>query len=83
MVIPNAETIEQAASQILGLPVSQVGDQIRELREFGDGRERKIGAPGITADFCNGYTLGLQTARTMMANSAVLAVANVDPNQIL
>lgn len=83
MIAPNVEMIEEAAGQIGQLPISLAGAQLRELGAFGAERAKEIGAAGLSVDFQIGYQLGLQTARSILAGSAVLALAGVKPSDVL
>jgi hypothetical protein len=83
MIAPNAETIEMAADNLKSVPDFIQKSQIQELQSFGDVRAQGIGASGLTEDFKVGYALGLQTARMILATSAVLAIKGVDPLQVL
>jgi hypothetical protein len=85
MQIPAAEQIEGAADSITTLSDFVRTDQLAELREaMGADTIKKLGAPLTTSDDFNiGYTLGLQVARTMLSNSAKLAIAGIDPGDLL
>jgi hypothetical protein len=83
MQIPAAMFIESAADDLSKLPDSVRADQLKELASFGDARATQIGASGLSDDFKAGYTLGLQVARTMLAQSAALAIANINPDDLL
>lgn len=83
MQIPAAMYIESAADSISTLTDFVRTDQQKELSSFGDVRAQRIGATGLSGDFRSGYQLGLQVARTMLAGSAILAMAHVKASDLL
>lgn len=72
MQVPAVAFIEMAADHLTQVPKGIVEDQRRELREFGNGRAREIGATGLTEDFVRGYELGLETARMLLLCAPVV-----------
>jgi len=84
MLSPPVMMIEMAAESLKDLLPGWLQESQRsELRSFGDGRAKKLGATGVTKDFMIGYELGLATARTILRGSAVLALAKVKPEDVL
>jgi len=83
MQIPAAMFIESAADQMPKLSDFVRNDQLKELASFGDLRAQELGASGLSDDFKIGYTLGLQTARTVVAGSPALMVKGVKPDDVL
>lgn len=83
MQIPAAMFIESAADALQKLNPAARLDQQRELQSFGAARAQALGASGLSADLALGYELGLQTARTVLAGSAVLIMKGVDPKEVL
>ena len=85
MLVPNAETIEQAIDSLPALPVWMDVDQTKELHEaLGADRLVKLGTTvPLSTDLIVGYRLGLATARTVLAGSATLILANVKPEDVL
>jgi len=74
MNIPSGEIIEEAVSSIVNLPAWAKQDQLKELHSaVGD----------KTQDFQDGYTLGLQVARQVLAGNDALIIANVKPGDVL
>ena len=82
-VAPNAEQIETAADSLKSADQKMLQAQAKELISFGPGRAEALGASSLTEDFQLGYTLGLQTARTVLAGSVALALKDVDPKDVL
>ena len=69
MIVPNAETIEGATDHLKTLPPAIEADQLKELRAaMGSKYTEEMGA---------GYLLGLETARSMIRTSTVIALSNV------
>ena len=83
MIVPSAEILEETQESSWPVPEPTANLQLKELDEWGPFRARKLGASSLTPDFILGYVFGLQVARTMIANSAVLALAKIDPNDVL
>jgi hypothetical protein len=71
------------ADGIKSLPPAIAVAQQNELSSFGDASAQALGASGVNEDFRLGYTLGLATARAVLATSAVLSMNNIDPRNIL
>ena len=84
MIVPPAEIIEGVADNFILVKQDTLFlHQANELCSLGSARMKKIGVNILTADFILGYEFGLQVARAMVANSAAVAVANVDPKNVL
>jgi len=83
MLSPAVMFIESAIDDLENVPQNIADSQKRELYSLGDARAQKAGASGVTTDFTAGYVLGLQTARIILADSAVLATNGVDPKDVL
>lgn len=78
MQSPNAEQIETAIDQLKSTMMPQwlLDSQKKELYS--------AGPKGYdTNDFANGYELGLQTARVVIAQSMVVVLAKISPADIL
>ena len=82
MLSPAAMMIEAAADALPNVKQSMRDSQQRELSSFGDVRAQKLGASGLSDDFRKGYELGLQTARTVLAGSPLLALSNIKPGDV-
>jgi hypothetical protein len=83
MIVPPAEILEQTADVLPAVPKAVLADQLKELQSFGEERAKTVGATGLTPDFEAGYQFGVQVARQMLANSAALVLAKVEPSQVL
>ena len=83
MIVPSAEILEETQESGWPVPEPTANLQLEELDSFGPFRAQKLGASSLTPDFILGYVFGLQVARTMIAGSAALALAHVDPNEVL
>lgn len=71
MIIPAAMFIEQAADSIKYLDAEVIKDELTELAAAGVKPEFTGAAlPSWVSDFQSGYLLGLQTARTIIVQSA-------------
>jgi len=73
-MIPPAETIEQAVDRLKGIDPKHAADQLQELHEA-------VGAQSL--DFENGYALGIETARVILAGSVELLTHGADPQEVL
>lgn len=74
MQIPAAMFIESAVDSLKNVDVKKLCEQDKELEE----------AVGIkSSDYINGYRLGLQVARTILATSNVLQMNNIDSDKLL
>lgn len=75
MIYPAAMFIEAAQDSLKGLTDEQRAYEMKEL----------FSAVGqkATGEFGDGYLLGLQTARVILAGSVALAKAGVKPDEIL
>ena len=74
MLIPAAMFIESAIDTLKNVPAADLADQLHELHEaVGDKPQ----------DFQNGYQLGIQTARVLVAMSGELIMKGVDPQKVL
>lgn len=69
MIVPNAETIEGAVDHVKTLPPAFEADQLKELRAAMGGKYKE--------EMGDGYLLGLETARSMIRTSIVIALSNV------
>ena len=78
MIAPNAEQIETAIDQLKSGTVPQwmLDSQKKELHSAGP-------EGYATNDFANGYELGLQTARVVIAGSVAVNLANIKPSDVL
>lgn len=83
MLAPAVMFIEMAQDSIKGVPTWLLEDQQLELSSFGDVRVKQFGASGLTSDFRSGYQLGIQTARMVLAASAVLAANKITSTNLL
>jgi hypothetical protein len=83
MLIPAAMFIESAADSLPRLTDFVKTDQLKELASFGDVRAQRIGATGLSEDFKIGYTLGLQVARTLLAQNVTLLMAKINSSDLL
>ena len=83
MLSPAVMFIESAADSLKDTPEWLRESQQKELTSFGDSRAQQIGASGLSDDFRKGYELGLQTARSVIAVSAVLVAGAVNPSDVL
>lgn len=84
MNVPNADQIETAVENIPKLTKFMVDHELGELHEaMGTPRLKQFGLEELTVDFRNGYLLGIETARVILATSAALAIANVKPEDVL
>lgn len=81
MISPSVETLEQSIALVQ--PKWLLDSQLKELHAFGPERAKRVGAAGVTSDFEAGYQFGLRVARQMLAQSAALALAKVDPEDVL
>jgi hypothetical protein len=85
MIIPNAEVIEETLNAVSKVDPKWIADQVKELAE--SNAYLKSGftlEPSTSSEaFTAGYNLGLQVARTMIAQSAAIAVSSVNPNDVL
>ena len=77
MQIPPAEIIESAYDELKAMAAAQDAHLADQWREF----RAAIGAQ--SADFENGYALGLETARVMLRQSTALILAKVDASEVL
>ena len=83
MVIPAVMFIESAADSLKSADPKMLESQAAELQSFGPGRAQKLGATTLSEDFQIGYTLGLQTARMMLAGNPQLAMKGIEPDSLL
>jgi hypothetical protein len=78
MQVPNAEQIETAIDQLNGPTIPQW------LRDSQKKELHSAGPEGYaTKDFANGYELGLQTARVVIAQSVVVQLKGINPSDLL
>lgn len=78
MQAPNAEQIETAMDQLKGTAVPEW------IRESQKKELHSAGPEGYaTNDFANGYELGLQTARVVIAQSMAINLKGVNPDDVL
>ncbi|HEX5426630.1 MAG TPA: hypothetical protein VFW94_24130 [Candidatus Acidoferrales bacterium] len=75
MIYPAAMFIEMGQDSLTGLSEEQRAHQMKEL----------FSAIGVktTGEFGDGYLLGLQTARVILAGSVALAKAGINPDELL
>jgi hypothetical protein len=74
MIIPAAMFIESAVDDLKRVDSRWLADQLKELHEaVGDKPQ----------DFQDGYQLGVQTARGMVAQSGELLLKGADPQKVL
>lgn len=83
MLSPAVMFIEGAIESLKTVPDFIAKSQRDELNSLGPVRAQAAGATGLTDDFAAGYMLGLQTARTVLQGSAVLAMKGVKPSDLL
>jgi hypothetical protein len=85
VLAPNAEQIEGAVDSLKSIDARIHDEQLRKLEEaMGQSTLEKLGSTyPLTADLKIGYQIGLQTARQVMAQSAVLAIEHVNPDDVL
>jgi hypothetical protein len=83
--IPNAETIEGAVDSLLRLDPVVRNDELGELHEaIGADAARRLGLKiTLPTEFEQGYLLGVETARRMVAGSAEVLMHGSDPAKIL
>lgn len=74
MQVPSAEFIEAARDRVPKLSEFTYTDQVKELTEA-------LGY--VTEDFKQGYTLGLETARVIIATSPAVITKGVNPDDVL
>lgn len=77
MVVPAAGQVESAWRTLAALAIAQdsrLADEWREMRE---------GIGARSADFENGYALGLETARIVLRSSVALAKTQIDLDMVL
>lgn len=84
MIVPAAMNIESAAEILISSLHDQVREsQQKELSSFGDERAKSLGATGLSNDFRKGFELGIETARAVLAGSALLAINHINAKDIL
>ena len=86
MLAPAVMFIEQAIDTMKSpdyMPQWLQESQRKELNSLGPARAQKAGASGLTDDFRVGYELGLATARTILAESPLLALNGIKPGDVL
>ena len=74
MNIPPAELIEAAYDDLLGQPQEKLLAQQKELYSA---------TANSSKDFGDGYALGLQTARKMLAQSPLLMMKDISYEELL
>jgi hypothetical protein len=74
---PSVMLIEIAADGMKDRDPKMVESQRRELDAFGVQRARDLGASALSKDFCLGYELGLEVARTYLKMNPVAAKTGV------
>jgi hypothetical protein len=75
MIIPNAETINEALDQLMQLPDGTTREQGKELR--------KAMNASFDESFVLGFNLGLQTGRVILQKSPILKTESISPEAIL
>ena len=80
MQIPEAGIIEAAVDALKGVPQDKLDRQLKEMHNaIGDQGSDYNYARG----FDNGYNLGLQTARLMLATNTLLQLKGIKAEDIL
>ncbi len=87
MKVPSMMFIESALARLKEgkrtTDPQSIVPELRELRLLGDARIQNLGASGISTDFEIGYLVGLETARIIVSGSMKLALAKVNPDDVL
>ena len=85
MVIPAVMFIESAIDVLKTRDANHVGRELKEFDSLGlrlADVQTRIGDL-VLSDAQKGYLIGLETARVILAGSALLLKAGIDPEQLL